>query len=237
MLDRFPAPTPRLSRRWAIAAGGSLLFAGRALAAGHEAPAGVTPDAALKRLLEGNARYVAGKAIHPDADLARRATLANGQQPFATVLACADSRVAPELIFDEGLGDIFDVRVAGNVVDDAVMGSIEYAVVHLSCPLVMVLGHESCGAVTATLAALDGKGSAEDRETKIGALAAAIMPAAKSAPAGPQRLDAAVVANARGQAVRLLNESPAVKSHVAAGKLKVVAARYDLHNGKVTLLR
>jgi carbonic anhydrase len=224
------------SRRWALAAGASLMLPHRALGAEHPAATAASPDAALQRLMAGNARYVAGKAIHPDADLARRATLASGQQPFATVLACADSRVAPELIFDEGLGDIFDVRVAGNVVDDAVMGSIEYAVVHLACPLVMVLGHESCGAVTATLAAIDGKGSAEDRETKIGALAAAIMPAARSAPAGPQRLDAAVRANARSQATRLLNESPAVKSHVAAGKLKVVAARYDLHNGKVTLL-
>jgi carbonic anhydrase len=225
-----------VSRRWTIAAAGGLILAGgRTAAAEHEAP-GVTPDAALKRLMAGNARYVAGKAIHPDADLVRRASLANGQHPFATVLACADSRVAPELIFDEGLGDIFDVRVAGNIVDDAVMGSIEYAVLHLSCPLVVVLGHESCGAVTATLAAIDGKGSAEDAQTKIGALAAAIMPAARSAPAGPQRLDAAVVANARSQATRLLNESPTVKSHAASGKLKVVAARYDLHNGKVTLL-
>jgi carbonic anhydrase len=225
-----------VSRRWAIAAGGALL-AGRAWAAApHEAGPAVSPDAALQRLMAGNARYVAGKAIHPDADLARRATLANGQHPFATVLACADSRVAPELIFDEGLGDIFDVRVAGNVVDDAVMGSIEYAVVHLSCPLVMVLGHESCGAVTATLAAIDGKGSAEDAETKIGALAAAIMPAARSVPTGPKRLDAAVVANARGQAARLRVESLALKSHLASGKVKVVAARYDLHDGKVTLL-
>ena len=233
-------PAPRaasVSRRWTIAAAGALL-AGRAWAdaPAHGAAPAVSPDASLQRLMAGNARYAAGKAIHPNADLARRATLATGQQPFATVLACADSRVAPELIFDEGLGDIFDVRVAGNVVDDAAMGSIEYAVVHLSCPLVMVLGHESCGAVTATLNAIDGKGSAEDRETKIGALAALIMPAARSVPAGPKRLDAAEIANARGQAVRLRNESPALKSHLAAGKLKIVAARYDLHDGKVTLL-
>jgi len=227
-----------LSRRLLLGGGGALALAPIVARAAetHAPAAGMTPDAALKRLMAGNARYVTGKAIHPDADLVRRASLANGQHPFATVLACADSRVAPELIFDEGLGDIFDVRVAGNIVDDAVMGSIEYAVVHLGCPLVMVLGHERCGAVTATLDAIDGKGSAEDRETRIGALAAAIMPAARSAPAGPQRLDTAVVANARGQATRLRSESPVLKAHLAGGKLKVVAARYDLDDGQVTLL-
>jgi carbonic anhydrase len=230
------SPALRPPSRRLLLAAGALFLPAQAWAFQAHGESAVTPDAALARLMEGNARYVAARSTHPDLGLDRRKVLAGGQQPFATVLGCADSRVAPELVFDQGLGDIFTVRVAGNVIDDAVMGSIEYAVIHLSCPLVMVLGHESCGAVTATLAAIDGKGSAEDAETKIGALAAAIMPAARSVPAGPQRLDAAVVANARSQAVRLVKESPAVKSHVAAGKLKVVAARYDLHSGAVKVL-
>jgi carbonic anhydrase len=226
----------RLSRRWVLAAAGGLLAPASAFAAATHAAGGLTPDAALQRLMAGNARYVAGRSAHPDIDMARRAALKTGQQPFATVVGCSDSRVAPELIFDQGLGDIFDVRVAGNVVDDAVMGSVEYAVVHLACPLVMVLGHQSCGAVTATLAALDGKGSAEDAETKIGALAQLITPAAKSVAAGPDRLDAAVRANAKRQAGLLLSESHALKAHAAAGKLKVVAARYDLGDGKVAVI-
>jgi carbonic anhydrase len=188
--------------------------------------------------MDGNARYVAARSTHPDLGLERRKVLAGGQQPFATVLGCADSRVAPELIFDQGLGDLFTVRVAGNVVDDPGLGSIEYAVVHLGCPLVMVLGHERCGAVVATLDALAGKGSPEDAETKIGALAALIAPAAKTVPAGAaDRVDAAVIANARRQAGRLLAESRPLKAHVDSGKLKIVAARYDLDDGKVTLLR
>ena len=219
-----------------LAAAGGLLAPTSLFAAEAHPAAGVTPDAALQRLMAGNARYLAGRLTHPDTDMARRSALKGGQQPFATVLGCADSRVPPELIFDQGLGDIFDVRVAGNVVDDAVLGSIEYAVVHLACPLVMVLGHQRCGAVTATLQALDGKGSEEDRETKIGALAALITPAARSAPAGGDRLDAAVRANARRQAELLLADSPALEAHAAAGKLKVVSARYDLDDGRVTLL-
>src|SRR2546421_4904043 len=113
-----------------------------------------TPAAALKLLKQGNERFTQGKLAARDIGASRRAALAKGQHPFAVVLTCADSRVAPELVFDQGLGDIFVLRVAGNIADRSVIGSIEYAVEHLHTPLIVVLGHESCGAVQA---ALEGK--------------------------------------------------------------------------------
>ncbi|MBA3939351.1 MAG: carbonic anhydrase, partial [Planctomycetes bacterium] len=123
----------------------------------HEPAASREPIApsnaqALQRLMEGNARYVAGKATHPHQDAARRAEVTNVQKPIAIIVTCADSRVGPEVVFDQGLGDIFVLRVAGNVADDDVQASIEYAVEHLNVNLVMVLGHERCGAVKAALA-------------------------------------------------------------------------------------
>src|ERR1700742_2709359 len=114
-----------------------------------------TPVTAWKALKEGNERFVAGKPEHPSQSIEHRASLADGQQPTAVLFGCADSRVAAEIIFDQGLGDMFVVRTAGHVIDSAVLGSIEYAVTILNVPLVVVLGHDSCGAVKATLAALD----------------------------------------------------------------------------------
>src|SRR5689334_4293492 len=104
-----------------------------------------TADEALTRLMAGNQRFVAGQATHPHQEVSHRAAIAAGQAPFVTILTCSDSRVSPELLFDLGLGDVFVCRVAGNVVDDAGMGSLEYAVEHLHTPLVVVLGHEKCG--------------------------------------------------------------------------------------------
>jgi len=196
---------------------------------------GLSPEAAMARLMEGNARYVAAKGTHPHLDAAWRREVAAGQHPFATILACADSRVAPELIFDQGLGDLFVTRVAGNVVDDAILASIEYSVIHLGSTLVMVLGHERCGAVKATIDALAGHGSEEDRDTKIGALAALISPAVQAVPAGAaDRLDAAVSLNAVQAAAEVLAGSRPLRNRVLAGKLKIVAARYDLDDGLVT---
>jgi carbonic anhydrase len=222
-----------------VAAGALLLSRGVAIATAHgAAPEGPTPDVALARLMAGNARYVAGASKHPHLERERRVAVAAGQHPFATILACADSRVAPELVFDQGLGDLFVVRVAGNVVDDAVLGSIEYSVVHLGAPLVMVLGHQRCGAVTAALEAAEGKSSAEDADTKIGALAALITPAVQAVPANaPDRLDAAIVENARRAAGALISESAPLRERVAARRLRIVSARYSLDDGKVTLVR
>jgi carbonic anhydrase len=151
------------------------------------------------------------------------------------VLTCADSRVPPEIIFDQGLGDLFVIRIAGNVVNDAVIASIEYAVLHLGVGLVMALGHERCGAVAATLDALAGKGDPADRETLIGALAALIAPAVRAVPANaPDRLDAAVNLNAANAAAEIFAGSRPLRAKVLAGQLKIVAARYDLDDGTVT---
>src|SRR4051795_13565486 len=129
-----------------------LLMVASATAWGQPAPARSLPaDRALARLLEGNGRYARHKEQHPDETLARRKELETGQHPFAVILSCADSRVPPELVFDQGLGDLFVIRVAGNIADDDVLGSIEYAVEHLHTKLILVLGHEKCGAVSAAV--------------------------------------------------------------------------------------
>lgn len=207
-------------------------------AASHAAPPSVPPEEALGRLMSGNARYAEGLASHPHVNAARRVQVAAGQAPFAVILACADSRVAPELIFDQGLGDLFVVRVAGNVVDDATLASIEYAVIHLGSSLVMTLGHERCGAVKATADALAGRGSPDDADTKIGALAALIAPAVRAVPAGaPDPVDAAVSLNAAHAAAEVFAGSRPLRTRVLAGKLKIVAARYDLDDGRVTPTR
>lgn len=207
-------------------------------AAAHAAPPSVPPEEALGRLMSGNARYAEGLASHPHANAVRRVEVAAGQAPFAVILACADSRVAPELIFDQGLGDLFVVRVAGNVVDDATLASIEYAVIHLGSSLVMALGHERCGAVKATADALAGKGSPDDVDTRIGALAALIAPAVRAIPASaPDPLDAAVSLNAAHAAAEIFAGSRPLRTRVLAGKLKIVAARYDLDDGRVTPTR
>lgn len=199
------------------------------------APEGLDPEAAMARLVAGNERYVSGFSAHPNNDLMRRAKVAAGQIPFATILTCADSRVAPELIFDQGLGDLFVCRVAGNVVDDALLASLEYSVIHLGSTLIMALGHERCGAVKATMDALAGRGDPDDAGTKIGALAALIAPAIRAVPVDAiDKLDAAVSINATHAAAEIFVNSPPLRARVLAGKLKIVAARYDLDDGKVT---
>lgn len=203
-----------------------------------EVEPGMDPEMAMARLMEGNARYAAGYSAHPDMDMIRRSDVAKGQRPFASIVACADSRVAPELIFDQGLGDLFVTRVAGNVIDDAVLASLEYSVIHLGSTLIMVVGHERCGAVKATIDALDGHPSEEDRGTLIGVLANLIAPAVKAVPPGvPDRLDAAVSLNAAYAAADIFSRSAPLRARVLAGKLKIVAARYDLDDGKVTPAR
>ncbi len=185
---------------------------------------------ALERLLEGNRRYVAGRAEHPRADAARRAELATTQRPFAVVLSCADSRVPPEVLFDQGIGDLFVVRVAGNVVSDEVLGSIEYAVEHLETRLVLVLGHERCGAVQATLAGGDAGGHVQS-------LVRAIAPHVRGlAGTGEERMDAAVRANVRAVAARLRRSTPVLKREVDEHGLRVAGARYDLDSGMVEIL-
>jgi carbonic anhydrase len=195
----------------------------------------MTADSALKALVEGNARYVANQMTGTKrADPARRAELAKGQKPYAIILSCSDSRLPPEIIFDKGLGELFVVRVAGNIPDPVVLGSIEYAAEHLGSPLVVVLGHERCGAVTATV---DAKGSVHGN---IGAIVKTIQPAvgkAKRTCASqekPELVECAIQANIEQGREMLTSKSKVLKELVEKGKLRIVGGKYDLDDGKVT---
>ena len=190
-----------------------------------------TPDAALARLMEGNARYAAGKMNERDFS-AGRAARTRGQVPFAAILSCADARVAPELAFDQGPGELFIVRVAGNFVTPDGLGSLEYGAAVLGTKVIMVLGHDNCGAINATIGALQ-KGNTLPGHIAglVTAMKPAIEPVLKTP--GPDMAQRAVVANVQAQVRRLQTEKPILGEAVAAGKLKVVGAYYDLATGKV----
>lgn len=195
-----------------------------------------SPDDVWAVLAAGNERFAAGRPRHPHEDESYRESLVAGQHPIACVLSCADSRVTPELVFDQGLGDLFTVRSAGEVLDDAVVGSIEYAVEHIAVPLVVVLGHAGCGAVQATVDVVRG-GPVPDGS--IAALVQAIEPAVRGVTAGAD--DAAYLADCvKAQALRaaaaLADASPIVHEAVAAGRTTVVAGVYDLESGRVSQL-
>ncbi|MFT4120964.1 MAG: carbonic anhydrase [Bradyrhizobium sp.] len=212
-------------------------FTGRALAKEAKAPPKpqnvVAPDAALKRLIEGNARYVSGVSRRHDFKHEREA-LAGGQNPFAAVLSCADSRIAPEYAFDTGRGDLFVCRVAGNFAGTETVASMEYAVAVLSTPLILVLGHDSCGAVDATLKALkDGKSP----PGHIPSLVDAIAPSAKVAmQQGGEVLDSAIRQNVVDNVAKLKSAAPILNAAVEQGKLKVVGGIYRLATGTVELV-
>ena len=190
----------------------------------------LTPDQALGRLLEGNKRYVNSQLQHPHQSADRRHELEKTQHPFACILACADSRVPPEIVFDEGLGDLFVVRVAGNVADDAVTGSIEYAVEHLGTPIVVVMGHQSCGAIEATI------GGGEPK-THIQNLVEAIAPAVALARKETGDLVAnAVRVNVQLVVKQLQQSKPILAGRVGTGGIRVVGAVYQFNSGEVTWL-
>jgi carbonic anhydrase len=190
----------------------------------------VSADEALKRLVDGNKRNVFGKLMHPNQTRVRRGEVEGGQHPFAIILGCSDSRVPPEVIFDQGLGDIFVVRVAGNIADDAVLGSIEYAAEHLHAPLIMVLGHSNCGAVAATI-----KGG--ELAGHLPGIVDAIRPAVEKTK-GQQGDAVSNAARANVQMVvdQLRSCKPVLANLVRSGDLKVAAAFYDIGSGKVELL-
>lgn len=199
--------------------------------------AGQRPTAAeaLARLREGNERFTRGEARFPTIQKEILADLAKGQQPWATILGCSDSRVPPELVFDAGFGELFIVRVAGNVVSPEVLGSLQYAAVHLRTPLFVVLGHEGCGAVNAALAATFQ--GARDR-SRIERLLENITPGLTGidADAGPEEmLKAGVEANVRWSMHQLL-ETPEAKQRQQEGLLKLVGAVYELTTGRVRFL-
>lgn len=187
------------------------------------------PQEALERLLAGNRRYVTGKSTLDESEQ-RRIEVANRQHPFATILSCVDSRVPPELIFDQGLGDLFVIRTAGQVLDRAVLGSLEFGVAVLHIPVIVVLGHERCGAIRAALNFLERH---EVAEAEIEYLVEALTPAIERG----QQLGGDVWDHAvRAQIELLVDElcrSPILCTAVQAGKLKIVGAYYDLDTGLV----
>ena len=187
----------------------------------------ISPADALKRLMDGNARYAAGKlsSFQEDLQLLKQKTVEK-QEPFAAVLSCADSRVPVEIVFDQTIGHVFVTRVAGNVVTPEIIGSLEYGVAVLGTAVLVVLGHGSCGAVSAAIAGKEVPG-------QISALYRHIRPAVDQAGSD---LDAAIRANARIHARLLQEASPVIASAVKQKRLKVVAAYYDLATGVVTLL-
>lgn len=193
----------------------------------------VGADEALNRLVSGDRRFVAGKSNEPTgpALIERRHALAKEQKPFAVVVGCSDSRVPPELVFDVSLGDIFVVRTAGEVVDEVGLGSIEYAVEHLGTRLVMVLGHQHCGAVSAAVAGATETGDIPN-------VLRAISPAIEETKGQPgDSVENAVRANARNIARRLQSAGPIIAPLVQSGELKIVAGYYSLDTGQVELLK
>jgi carbonic anhydrase len=192
-------------------------------------------DAALERLIAGNARFVADDPITPDISRARRLALAQGQFPFATLVGCSDSRVGPEQLFGVGLGDLFIVRTAGNNVGTNGMGSIEFSVAQLGVPLIVVLGHEKCGAVGAAVKVVtDDLQLAGSMGKMIEPIIPAVLHAQRDLPEYGDLMDAAVRENVRRMVRRLRTASePMLMEPQASGRLKVVGAYYDLDTGSV----
>lgn len=231
-------PAVRPDRRALLRAaltGGAVLGAGVALptapavAAGQEAARPDTPAAALRALRQGNHRWYTRHQTHPHESGDDRLLAVSGQHPFAVVLGCIDSRVPPELVFDQGLGDLMTVRSAGCVLDEAVLGSIAYGVLELGIPLVVVLGHQSCGAVTAAVRAAE---TGEELPAHIAYVAEQIRPAIDHTQTGRARVDATTTANVRLVRSRLAAE-PDLAARAAAGRLAIVGARYELGSQRV----
>jgi carbonic anhydrase len=191
------------------------------------------PVSAWKSLKEGNERFVAGQPEHPSQSVAHRASLAKGQKPIVALFGCGDSRVAAELIFDQGLGDMFVVRTAGHVIDSAVLGSLEFAVTVLGVPLIVVLGHDSCGAVKATLAALDDGvlpgGYVRDVVERV---TPSILLGRRE---GLKRADEFEARHVVETGAQLIERSAAIAKAIASGDLAIVGATYRLADGQVVL--
>ena len=191
------------------------------------------PITAWKALKEGNERFVAGKPAHPSQSIEHRAALADGQKPTAVLFGCADSRVAAEIIFDQGLGDMFVVRTAGHVIDSAVLGSIEFAVTVLNVPLIVVLGHDSCGAVKATVAALDdGEVPGGYVRDVVERVTPSILLGRREGLRSADEFEARHVTETTKQ---LVGRSKVVSDGVASGTLAIAGLTYQLADGRVLL--
>jgi carbonic anhydrase len=215
----------------------ALAFAGTSVAKDVKTPPKpqniVSPDAVLERLMKGNKRYVEGEMRRHDFKREREA-LVGGQNPYAGILSCADSRIAPEYAFDSGRGDLFVCRVAGNFANDDTVASMEYAVAMLNTPLIMVLGHDSCGAVDATIKSL------KDNVTLPGhlpSLVSSLAPAVKAVSGQPgNSLDNAIRQNVLDNVAKLKSATPILSAAVEQGKLKVVGGIYRLKDGRVEMI-
>lgn len=186
-----------------------------------------SPDVAKQLLMDGNQRFVTGKLLSKDLSFAKRSDLLKGQHPFAVVVSCSDSRVPPELLFDQALGDLFVVRVAGNVVDPIELGSVEYAVEHLKTPLVVVLGHERCGAVTTAA-------QGDPTEDNLGAIIKRIKPAVDKAKAngfqGNELIEKSVEINIQNTMADISKNS-IIKNALENKRIKILGLKYDLDDG------
>ena len=242
-----PMTWPSLGRRHALSLAGIGLLGGVLAACGKGGSEVVVPERndakeltakdIKERLVAGNERYVKGTPAHPDLSLARRKKLGEGQKPFATVLSCVDSRVPPELVFDQGLGDLFVIRSAGQVVDRAVLGSIQFGVAELEIPYLVVMGHTKCGAVGATVEHLESKKGPTG--TDIDALITAISHAVHEAEAAGIEGEDLVAATVEFNVDRVVTELEEAKVLMAAEKkrqLKIVGAIYDVETGEVDFL-
>src|SRR5437899_6344462 len=198
----------------------------RAADPAHSDQPSVAPAGAISKLKEGNGRYTNGNLQHPGQTAERRTELAKTQHPFAAVVSCSDSRVPPEIVFDQGLGDLFIVRVAGNVINDEGLGSIEYTVDHLGTRLILVLGHQRCGAVDAARETIAAKGKAPGH---IQSLVTAIKPAVEAT--AKEDLDTTVKANVKNVVQALRSSTPILKAEVDSGKIKVIGGYYSLDTG------
>jgi carbonic anhydrase len=229
------SPSRRRFLQGAVAVAGTLALPAVALGAEPgPAPNPVSPDDALKRLADGNARYAANTSSNRDYS-AGRVARSLGQYPFATVISCADSRVAPEFIFDQGPGELFVIRVAGNFVNEDGLASVEYGTAVLGVKLIVVLGHSSCGAVDATIKAVkDGAVLPGHLPSLVAAIRPSVEEAIAEKPA--DLLAAATVNNVRHNVEYLQKADPILAGPVAAGQVKVVGGVYDIATGKVTMV-
>jgi carbonic anhydrase len=225
----------------------AVLATGLALA--NPGGTGLSPDEAMQKLMDGNKHFVENKLTNAAmCNDATRTSLATSQKPYAIILSCSDSRVPPEIIFDKSLGEIFVVRVAGNIPDPVVIGSIEYAAEHLGSTLIMVLGHERCGAVTATVDAKGKSTGSKNIDAIVKEIEPSVIPATNDCTACKDEKDCATAkkselvdcvidTNAKQVAANLLKNSEILKHLVDEKKIKIVAAKYDLDDGVVTLFK
>ncbi|MER3496489.1 MAG: hypothetical protein C4320_06745 [Armatimonadota bacterium] len=222
--------TTKIFRPWVLAAATALCLMPSIAATANEESSGITHGRALQMLIDGNARFVGEKSRYDNRDAAYRSKVALGQRPVAEIVGCSDSRVPAEVIFDQGLGALFVVRTAGQVTSAASIGSIEYAVEHLGSQLIVVLGHERCGAVDAAVKGGSAPG-------QIGYLIKAIKPAVKSVrkESGPL-LSNSVKANVKMVVSKLRTTDPILKSRIDKNTLRVVGAHYDLKTGIVSIV-